>query len=769
MSDADYVTPQMVKEHGPMTEAELKATLWAKINNSIAYQGGKLAQARMQAMRYYNGDKFGNEVNGRSQVVSRDVAEAVDSILPSLLRIFCSTDDAVRFDARRPEDEDIAPQITDYCNWVWNTQNEGFHNFYVWFKAALLDRLGVVKIWWDEAETKTKETYEGLTDDQLSKLVMASDIDVRVIKSYPDPDANDTSAALDLLSEVAKDDLKAQGEKINPLFDKIISALDADSKPAMLHDVEATFTNKTGRIRIVPVPSDEFLIERRAISLDETPFVAHRFKMPISDLIEMFPDKEQEIWDLPTGEEAEYTMERLERFKQEDQLPWRQDNPADPSMREVWVTEAYLRVDYNGDGYGELRKVTVAGDLGYTILDNVEVDDHPFASLCPVPMPFKLFGLSIADQTSDIQLIKSTLLRGILDNMYNAISPQLGVVEGQANYDDLMTRRPGGLVRLKSPNALVPIESPGVGPEPYQMIEYFDTVREQRTGVTRYNQGLDAESLNKTASGIRMIKNAGAERVETIARVFAETGVKRAFKRILELTCKHNRKKQTIRLRGKFVDIDPREWSTQYDVAINVGLGTGDRGEQLQGMMQLLQVDQSIIQLQGGLNGPLLKAENVYNKLAKILEYMGYKSTDPFYSNPDQGGQPQSQQPHQDPHMMAAQATAQADMQREAMKIQAENQRQDKELAHKERLAMADLALKRELGIAQLNLNMQKVGIEKDAVESDRHMQAAKHYADAVGQDEDRRIRSAEIAAAHERDMSRMPQQSRPDIPGPGM
>jgi hypothetical protein len=382
-------------------------------------------------------------------------------------------------------------------------------------------------------------------------------------------------------------------------------------------------------------------------------------------------------------------------------------------------------------------------------------------------MPFKLFGLSISDQTQDIQLIKSTLLRGILDNMYNAISPQLGAVEGQVNYDDLLTRRPGGVVRIKNANALVPIESPGVGPEPYQMVEYFDQVREQRTGVTRYNQGLDAESLNKTASGIRMIKNAGAERVETIARIFAETGVKRAFRRILELTCKHNRKKQTIRLRGKFVDIDPREWSTNYDVAINVGLGTGDRGEQLQGMLQLLQVDQQIIQMQGGVQGPLVTSENLYNKLAKILEYMGYKSVDPFYTNPENAqGQPQGQK--MDPHLMAAQAQSQADMQKTQMQIASQEKQLQMKLASEEQRHAAELALKRDLGVGELQLNTAKLSIEQQAVNADRQVQTAKHYSDAVGDHEDRNIRRAEVAAAHIREQQNMAMQPRPDIPGPG-
>jgi hypothetical protein len=769
VNQQDYAAPAQDGKAptGPMTESELKATLWAKINNSISYQGGRLNEYRMQALRYYNGDKFGNEVQGRSQVVSRDVAEAIDSIMPSLMRIFTTSDEAVRFDGRTPTDDQIAPQISDYCNWVWNTQNPGFENFFVWFKAALMDRLGVLKIWWDEQEQVTKETYTGLTAEQLSRLVMAGDVEVNVITSYSDPDAGKAEEGLEILSELARGETQADGDKVNPAFSKIIDAL-TDVEPAMVYDVEATFRNKEGRIRVAVVPGDEFLIERRAVSMDwpEPPFCAHRHKTTISDLLKLYPDQADKIWALPTGEEAEYTMERIERFKQEDQLPWRQDNPADPSMREVWLVDAYLRVDYDGDGYGEMRKVTVAGDLGYTILENIEVDDHPFCTLCPIPMPFKLIGMSIADQTMDLQLIKSTVLRGILDNMYNAILPQLAVVDGKVNLDDLLTRRPGGVVRMQMAGAVEPLPNPMLGQEPYGLIDYLDNVREQRTGVTRYNQGLDADSLNKTARGVQMIKNAGAERVELIARIFAETGVRRAFKRILELTCKHNRKKQTIKLRGKWVDVDPREWSTQFDVTVNVGLGTGDREQQQAIMMQLLGLDQQIIMAQQGMNGPLVRAENIYNKLAKILEYAGYKSVDPFYTDPASLPPQQPGQPHPDPHMMAQQASDQAAMQRDQMKIQADNQRTQMELAHKREIAMAEIALKRELGLMEINLNAAKLGIERQAVDQDHHLASVKAYHDAASTNEDQAIRRAEVASAHINKQQQFAQNPQPQQPG---
>jgi hypothetical protein len=401
----------------------------------------------------------------------------------------------------------------------------------------------------------------------------------------------------------------------------------------LLHDVICRRRLRIGRVRVAPVPPDEFLIDHRAVSLDEAPFVAHRLKRTISELLARgYPKKK--VLALGDGDIGDLELERLERFADEDDMPARSVTPLDPSMREVWVTECYLRVDADGDGIAELRKVTVAGEGSLTILDDEEVDDHPFAALTPIPMPHKFFGLSIADQTADLQLVKSTLWRGALDSLYLANAPQIGAVEGQVNLDDLLNRRPGGIVRIKSPAALVPIATQPVSRDAFTMIEYVDTVREQRTGVTRYNQGLDANTLNKTATGINVISNAAQQRLELIARIFAETGVKRAFRRILELVCKHQERARIIRLRGSWVPMDPRNWSTEMDLTVTVGLGTGNRDQQVQQLLQLINLDERIVQLQGGVDGPLVTARNVYNKLAKLIEATGLKSVESYYTDP---------------------------------------------------------------------------------------------------------------------------------------
>jgi hypothetical protein len=596
-----------------MSDGDLAAILDAKIENALGYQGGRLAEERRQAERYYKGDTIGNEIDGRSQVVSRDVAEAVDSMMPSLMRIFAAGDQVVRFNPNGPQDEAIADQATDYVNWIWNQQNEGFANFYSWFKDALLKKTGAVKIWWDESEDITRETYQGLTDAELQLLARDPGIAVIEHDEYADPSF---TAAPEMADATAA----------------------APSPIPLLHDVVVRRTVRDGRVRVQPLPPEEFLIDRRAISLDEAPFVAHRVKRTVSELIEMGFARDK-VDDLAGDDAADFSLERLERFQDEDAMPWRGDSTLDPAMREVWITECYLRVDYDGDGIAELRKVTVAGagaSVGgaATVLDNEPVDDHPFAALTPIPMPHKFHGMSIADQTVDLQLIKSILWRGALDALYLSNAPQIGAVEGQVNLDDLLNRRPGGIVRIKQPDALVPIPTAPVGGDVFQMMEYVDTVREQRTGVTRYNQGLDADTLNKTAFGINAIQNAAQQRLELIARVFAETGVKRAFRRILELVCKHQQKPKMIRLRKRWTAMDPREWNDEMDMTVSVGLGTGNRDQQIGQMTNLLQLDQQIIQMQGGVEGPLVTAQNIYNKLAKLVEASGLKNVASYYTDP---------------------------------------------------------------------------------------------------------------------------------------
>lgn len=655
-----------------MPDREILSETEARVKDAVGYTYSTLNKARELALRYYRGDPFGNEIAGRSSVVSRDVAQYTDTVMPSLMRIFSSGDQVVRFEPAEPEDEDATKQATDYVNWIWSQQNDGFINFHHWFKDGLLAKLGVVKIWWDEAEVQTRESYQGLTQEEFAAISADKDIELdedsveqSLIEGPPGPDGMPT---------------------IEPVF-----------------SVQVIKTNREGRVRVAGVPPEDFFFGQRSRNEREYgSVIGHRDRKTRSELVEM-GYKRDVVEALFTGEDRDNDSEvhaRYEDITGHTNDP-SEDNDAGPSGT-VEVIEAYLRLDVNGDGIAEFLKVCYASGK---LLDWEEVDDHPFAVVTPIPMPHRMAGLSMADQLMDIQLINSTIQRQILDNLYLHNMPQTEAVEGEVNMRDVLERRPGGVIRVKRLGALNIHQTPPLGPEPFSFLEYMASVAEQRTGATRYNQGLDANTLNKTATGINLIQNAAAQRIELIARVYAETGVKRAFKRILALVSQHQRKARVIRLRNKWVPMDPRGWKTSWDMTVTVGVGNGNKDQTLAHMMTLLQTTMEIVKMQGGVSGPLVKAPNVYNQLAKLCEGMGLKDVEQYFTDPQNDQEP-APEPPPDPKMMEAQAKiqaqqqeAQATMALEREKAQHEAMLSEQKMQHEMRLAEARIAAERQIAL----------------------------------------------------------------------
>jgi hypothetical protein len=590
-----------------MTESELKAILSAEIEDSIGHVGGELSEQRRKALDYYLGQPFGNEIEGRSKVVSTDVADTIEWILPSLLRIFTAGDDVVRYEPTGPEDEEVARQATEYANWIFTRDNPGFLILYTLFKDALLQKNGIGKVWWEETEEDQREVYRQKTPDEVQALLADPDVELIEAREY-----------------------RAERIGIDP--SGAIVAM-----PVVFHDVTVKRRRRSGRVRVMPVPPDEFLISRRARTIEEAAFVAHRVRRSVSELLALGYDRKT-VEALPDAGEDDPNGEERARFDFDDTGDPAGSHGLNRAMREVWITECYIRADWDGDGIAERRKITVGG-TGDEILDNEPWDGPlPFVSLTPIIMPHRFFGLSVADLVMDLQLIKSTILRQILDNLYLSNNGR-HVISDQVNLDDMLTVRPGGIVRLKSgampsQGHVLPLDTPLVAAQAFPMLEYIDGIREGRTGVTRYNQGLHADTLNKTASGINQIMTAAQQRVELIARVFAETGIKDLFRKILELVGKHQNAPRIIRLRNRWVPMDPRNWNTQMDLSINVGLGTGNRDQMLVHLQNLLGIQVQAIKLQGGVAGPIVTLENVYNTLAKLVENAGLKSVDAYFTAP---------------------------------------------------------------------------------------------------------------------------------------
>jgi hypothetical protein len=689
-----------------MTEDDLRALIDHKIAQAVGAgtTGDLITKDRLKAEKYYRGDLFGDERQGHSKVVSRDVAEAVDSMMPSLMKIFSAGDQVVSFNPTKAEEEEQAAQATDYVNWIWSDQNPGYENMHTWIKDALLSKLGTIKVWWEEAPKISRETYEGLDDASLLALMQDDELELLERTSSPDPEFPPMAAQI-------VQQLQQAGMPI--------------PEPPQIHDVVVRRKHDESRVRIVPVPPEEVLIGRQSGAQD-MPW-GNRRRATIAELIEEFPDKKAAIEALPYDDSHDLTAERTERFADEGTMPRDNDGVHDPLTREVWVVDAYFCVDFDGDGVPEMRKITTAGaqpgSMG-AVLDNVEYDDNPFCCLTPLPLPHKLIGMSIADQTMDLQLLKSTLIRQICDNAYLSNNTEM-VVTGEADLDALMNRRPGNVIRVKQGGTVTPLAVQPMIPDLMQTVSYFDTVRDQRTGATRMQPGPGADSLNsaytQTATGAAMVETAGQERVAYIARTMAETGIKRAFRRIFELVCKHQDKAQVIKLRGQWVPMNPAEWNDKMNLSPTVGLGTNNKTVQVQQLMTLLtQVYAPIVQMQEGLNGPLVFAPNIHHALGKLVEAMGFKGSDQFF--PDPTTQQQQQKPEQPNEALVK---AHADLQKTQMTTQSAERIAAAKLQSEERQAQLKVAADRELGYA-------KIAVDNKAIDSEVELKTRQHETDTL-------------------------------------
>lgn len=593
-----------------MTDDSLLALVTTGINQCVGFlSGDEVSSLREKLMDYYLGEPFGNERDGRSKVVSTDVADVIEGIMPSLMKIFTAGEEVVKFEPVGPEDQAQADQATDYVNYIFTKENPGFLILYTWIKDALLQINGVVKRYWKEEEKVTTETYTGLTMPEVMKLFEDYEPEILGHESYI---------------------MTPQGK------------MSSDDPENAVHDLKIRCKKKVGRVAIDPIPPEYFLITANSRSINDAYIVGDYCWKTRSKLLEEGFTKE-ELSDIPEGGTANIqTGEEQARFNHENQSAFKYDT-TDKTMQPILVTQLTLRVDFDGDGIAELRQVTMVG-YGFgtgKIIENKEVDEKPYSSITPIVMPHRWLGRALGELVLDIQLIKSTLQRGILDGLYLSTNPRYKTVKNQVNLDDLLSSVPGGAVEVDNLASLDVLPTEPTPQSAFQFLEYEDSVREVRTGVTRYNQGLDANSLNKTATGISRIMDASMDRVELIARIIAETGIIDLFRAILKLTIKHQDKSKVIRLRNEWVEIDPRTWNSEMDVSINVGIGTGGKEAKAQMLLNLLAIQKEAMQI--GLVDP----SKLYNTLSRYIENIGLKHPETYFINPtaNQGQMPQKPDP----------------------------------------------------------------------------------------------------------------------------
>ena len=713
MEDMETEPQENAADSGAMSDNELASLLAAHEAQAVGYYTSEIADEQALSLDYYYGRPFGDEVAGRSQVVDRTVAIVIDNAISALMKPFVSADDAVCFEPRGPEDEEAAKQATEYVNYVFNVDNDGFLLMHNWFKAALIEKLGIVKVWWQDSEGKTAARLEGLDAQQVELVLSEAESGDYDITGGPYQD-EDGLFAIDIEREVAD-----------------------------------------GRVKIITVPSEEFLICPDARDIETAEYVAHKpSNYTRSDLIDMGMDPEV-VDGLPAASpDTTFDPRKFARTQDENFAAGRNAIGVgnDKSRDIIAVIDEYVLVDFNGDGIAERRRII---RVDSEILFNEEVDENPFALICPVPMPHKVYGLSLADQTRDLQRIASVLWRQTLDNLYFANNPKIevplqAVTTDGATYDDLQDPAPGGIVRTAQPGLINPIAIPFVADKSFPMLEYAEQQAEARTGIGKSGQGIDTNTLRRsgqmTATEIAEIASGKNARVEMIARIFAEAGVKRLFRLILKLLVNHQPRERMIRLRNQWVQIDPRSWNTEMDLAITVGLGVGSKGEQI---AQADSVLETMAQVAQSPFASLIDPEKAYHALKRKLNAVGIKDVENYLVDPA-NAPPQQEQP--DPEMLKAQAEqqqAQAKLQLEQQKAAADIQvAQEKNLAtieaQREKAAL-DMQLAREKAQAEYDLAVEKMRMEFELAQQKMQMEAeiaretakvnAKAKVDAAGGD----------------------------------
>jgi len=548
---------------------------------------------RKDALAAYLGQKDGKETEGRSQIISTDVADAIEWLMPEVMKAFTQNNEVVTFDPVFNGDEEQAEMESVFVYDILMKDNNGFLALHQFFKDALMQKNGFLKVFYESSEESTTEHYTGLIEQELQAL--SADPECEIVEMTQDVDA----------------------ESQLPIA-----------------DVKVRRTVKDNKINVLCIPPEEFRANRmhNQVDLSTARFTAHVVLKTAGDLVRMGHSKEF-VDSIPSSQV--YTDDREYRWYMQDEVayPNREIN-SDPSLRTIEVSECYMHIDIDEDGIPELMKITVAGgDNPDIVLDMEPVDAIPFISSTAILMSHKLFGLSIYDRLKQIQDQKTTLWRNIFDNLYLQNNQRTIAVEGQVNLDDLMTSRPGGIIRVKRADAIQPFVTPPLSGDAYTMMEYLDKVRSGRTGVTP--EGPIADSLigdNMGSEGVQQMMNQREELVGLIIRVFAETGIKPLCWMIREQLIKHQDVMSDYKHKGRWIQVDPKRWRKRKNSTVRVGTGSGNRKEQVMTMTQILTMQQQIM---ANPAQSLMTEKHLFKAMHDYAKFAGLAGVGQYFLDPE--------------------------------------------------------------------------------------------------------------------------------------
>jgi len=619
-----------------LTEDDIKSIAADAVDNAEDFINSEIVEDRLKAQRYYDGQVDIGEEEGRSRVVSTKIRDKTRAIKPSLMRVFLSTDKPVEFAPMGPEDSQFAEQATKYVNYKFNSTG-GYQVLSDVFSDSLLKKCGVVKCYWNMEKKSETYDHQDLPPEEFSLIV--NDPRVEVLEHSEN-------------IEMVIDEMGMEMERVT-------------------HDVKVSLTEEYGDLVIESLPPEEFFISSEATSLEDAYAVVHKREVRVGDLVAMGYDFD--VVSELTGHDTDNFQDE-EKFERQNFSFDDDEQPLDPSMRMVIVSEVYMKIDVDGTGVPSMHKILLGGGSD-ELLDYEPWGDVPFAVFQHDPEPHSWVGNSLADILFSEQDAATAMLRGVLDNVALTNNPRTELVEGMVNTDDFLNNEIGGVVRVKAGGSVTPLTVPFVAGQTLSAVEYFDAQIDQKTGVSAASSGLDPKALqNTTATAVNATVQGAASQTEVMARNLAEGGVTQLFKLMLKLTIENCDKVEMMAIAGNdYMPVDPRSWNKEMDVTVNVGLGTGREGERLAALQQALDMQVQIFQSYGVGNG-LVGMTEIRNTLADMLALGGLRNIDRYFKpmTVDQEMQMQQQAQQQQGEQPMDQATAY--LQAEQLKAQAKSQ-----------------------------------------------------------------------------------------------
>lgn len=678
-----------------LSEDEIQNTVTSAVREAVDFVETEVSPDRIKAQKYFDGKSVVDFEEGRSRVVATKVRDTIRAIKPALMRVFLQSDKPVEFIPNTPQAVMGADQATKYAKYIFE-RNNGFRILSDVFHDALIKKVGVAKVYYDEVQHVEIDEYTDLTPEQLAFI-------------ENDPESEVLSQEETIIAEAVIDEM---GMEIQPRMAS--------------YNLRVARTSTKGQIKIQSVAPEDFFVDRMAVSIDDCYVCGHTSEARVGDLVAMGFDFET-VYNL--GGAADGTVDDEEELARRGWDDTDDDeNAADPSMRKVQFTEAYMKMDIEGTGVPRLYKFICAGN-DYEILDYELCDYVPFAIFEVDPEPHTFFGRSLAEIVTEDQDAATSLLRGLLDGLAMANNPRVMAVQNLVNMDDLLNNEIGGVVRVKDINALREFSIGNAATAALPALQFYDEAVRAKTGVTGAAMGMDADALqSQTAAGVNAAVQAASAVSELIARNLAEGGMRQMFRLIAQIARANPNPNEMMRLDGQFVPVDPRSWTNDLDLVTNVGLGNNRREDRIAALQMTMQTQMQIWQAYGPTNG-IVSMTGIRNTLADILGMAGIHNADRYYNpmNPQieqqlmamaaQAAQGQQQQQPSDPNaaflqaeQMKMSARVQADMAK--TQLDAEKMRMDDDL-ERDRMAQ-DLAIKAAELLAKTGVQLDLNAIKRE-------------------------------------------------------